>query len=143
MIEQVAALPYRLSGADETAEILLVTSRETGRWVVPKGNPMIGKTAHETAAIEAEEEAGVRGIVSPVALGHFDYIKRVSGQSDVEARVELFALQVGKTLDRWKEMAERERRWFTAADAAVAVDEADLGEIIHRFGQGLGPRPAA
>ena len=144
MIDQVGALPYRVAGRDGAAtDILLVTSRETGRWVVPKGNPMIGKAAHEAAAIEAEEEAGVRGNVSPISLGQFAYIKRVAGQADEVLQVELFALQVTETLELWKEMAERERRWFSPAEAAVAVDEADLGELIHRFGQGDGPRPAA
>lgn len=141
MIEQVGALPYRLTGSAQAVEVLLVTSRDTGRWVVPKGHLMIGKAAYEAAAIEAEEEAGVRGIVAPVPLGHFAYIKRTLGSIDVEMRVELFALDVRETLERWKEMDQRQRRWFTAAEAAVTVDEADLGELIHRFGHGLGPRP--
>lgn len=143
MIEQIGALPYRLVGTDKSTEILLITSRETGRWVVPKGNPMIGKAGHEAAVIEAEEEAGVRGVASPISLGHFGYIKRLAGQADEECQVELFALNVLEMLEWWKEMKERERRWFSAAEAAVAVDEADLGELIHRFGQGMGPRPAA
>ena len=140
MIEQVGALAYRLSG--EGVEVLLVTSRETGRWVVPKGHLMVGKAPHEAAAVEAEEEAGVRGKVSPIALGHFDYIKRIAGSADQPMRVELFALEVRETLKRWKEMDERERRWFAAGEAAVAVDEAELGELIHLFGEGRGPRPA-
>ena len=143
MIEQVGALPYRLVGSARVVEVLLVTSRDTGRWVVPKGHLMVGKAHHEAAAIEAEEEAGVRGIVSPVPLGRFDYLKRTPGSADQPMRVELFAFQVRETLERWKEMGQRERRWFTTAEAAVAVDEADLGELIHRFGHGHGPRPAS
>ena len=97
MIEQVAALPYRKAGFGRKAPtILLVTSRQTGRWVVPKGNLMIGKAPHEAAAIEAEEEAGVRGIISPVSLGRFRYRKILAGGAYVMAEVELFPLAVDR-----------------------------------------------
>ena len=138
---QVAALPYR--DTDDGVMILLITSRQTGRWVVPKGNLMVGKAPHEAAAIEAEEEAGVRGRVSPVPLGHFHYLKLLSGGGSVSAEVELFPLSVTEIRKKWVEMDQRKRRWFIAAEAATAVDEVELGEMIHRFGEGLGPRPAA
>ena len=140
MIEQVGALPYRMAGAETW--ILLVTSRQTGRWVVPKGNLMIGKMAHEAAAIEAEEEAGVRGRISPLPIGAFNYGKILADGSSVPANVTLFPLEVEKELARWKEIDQRRRRWFTASEAAVAVAEVELGELIHRFGEGRGPRPA-
>ena len=140
MIEQVGALPYRLAGA--ATSILLVTSRQTGRWVVPKGNLMIGKTPHEAAAIEAEEEAGVRGRISPLPIGEYQYAKILPDGSSVPALVTLFPLEVDKELARWKEIDQRRRQWFTAAEAAVLVEEVELGELIHRFGEGHGPRPA-
>ena len=140
MIEQVGALPYRMAGA--ATSILLVTSRQTGRWVVPKGNLMIGKMPHEAAAIEAEEEAGVRGRISPLPLGEFTYAKVSPDGSSVPANVTLFPLEVDEELARWKEIDQRRRQWFTAAEAAVAVVEVELGELIHRFGEGRGPRPA-
>ena len=87
MIEQVGALPYRMAGA--ATSILLVTSRQTGRWVVPKGNLMIGKTPHEAAAIEAEEEAGVRGRISPLPIGEYQYAKILPDGSSVPALVTL------------------------------------------------------
>ena len=140
MIEQVGALPYRMAGA--ATSILLVTSRQTGRWVVPKGNLMIGKTPHEAAAIEAEEEAGVRGRISPLPIGEFEYAKILPDGSSVPAIVTLFPLEVDVELARWKEIDQRRRQWFTAAEAAVLVEEVELGELIHRFGEGHGPRPA-
>ena len=140
MIEQVGALPYRMAGAETW--ILLVTSRQTGRWVVPKGNLMIGKMPHEAAAIEAEEEAGVRGRISPLPIGAFAYAKVLPDGSSVAAEVTLFPLEVAEELARWKEIDQRRRQWFTAVEAAVAVAEVELGELIHRFGEGHGPRPA-
>lgn len=122
--------------------ILLITSRQTGRWVVPKGNLMVGKAPHEAAAIEAEEEAGVRGTISPISIGSFHYTKLLVGGGSVIADVELFPLAVTKEMKNWIEMHQRKRRWFSIAEAAIAVDEVELGELIHRFGDGQGPRPA-
>lgn len=122
--------------------ILLITSRQTGRWVVPKGNLMVGKAPHEAAAIEAEEEAGVRGTISPISIGSFHYTKLLVSGGSVIADVELFPLAVTKEMKNWIEMHQRKRRWFSIAEAAIAVDEVELGELIHRFGDGQGPRPA-
>ncbi len=140
MIEQVGALPYRMAGTDHS--ILLVTSRQTGRWVVPKGNMIVGKTPHEAAAIEAEEEAGVRGRISPLPIGRFDYVKQLPDGSSIPAQVMLFPLAVEAELASWKEKDQRRRQWFTAVEAALAVDEVGLGELIHQFSEGRGPRPA-
>ena len=122
--------------------VLLITSRQTGRWVVPKGNLMIGKAPHQAAAIEAEEEAGVRGKVSPLSIGSFHYLKLMPGGGSMVAEVELFPLAVTKQRAKWIEMDQRKRRWFAIGEAASAVDEVELGELIHRFGEGHGPRPA-
>ncbi len=137
---QVAALPYRQKHA--AIEVLLITSRQTGRWVVPKGNLMLGKASHEAAGIEAEEEAGVRGIVSPLPLGHFIYDKYYADGRIVPATVELFAMRVTEVMKNWIEIDQRQRRWFTAVEAASAVSEPELGELIRCFGKGEGPRPA-
>ena len=140
MIEQVGALPYRMAGTDHS--ILLVTSRQTGRWVVPKGNMIVGETPHEAAAIEAEEEAGVRGRISPLPIGRFDYVKILPDGSSIPVEVILFPLAVEEEMASWKEMDQRRRQWFSAVEAAVVVEEVGLGELIHRFGQGRGPRLA-
>jgi 8-oxo-dGTP pyrophosphatase MutT (NUDIX family) len=136
VIRQIAALPYRIRGGavDTTVSILLVTSRETKRWVIPKGNRIAGLKPHEAAAQEAEEEAGVRGAVCPTALGSFRYRKiRKTGPS-LMLDVDVYSLQVTHELDSWKEADERQRRWFSPGEAANAVEEPDLADLIRSFG---------
>lgn len=115
--------------------ILLVTSRENKRWVIPKGNPAAGHTAHVAAAIEAEEEAGVRGLVCPTPLGSFRYRKKRRNGASLMIDVDVFPLAVSNELVAWKEQSQRERRWFSLAEAAEAVDEPDLRDLIRSFSQ--------
>lgn len=138
-VRQIAALPYRRGSQTDDApvSILLVTSRDTKRWVIPKGNQMTGLAAHEAAAWEAEEEAGVRGAVSPDPIGSYRYGKRQSNDNWVVIDVDVFALEVSKELAKYKECGERERKWFTLADAGAAVEEPDLRELIWAFGERL------
>jgi predicted phosphate transport protein (TIGR00153 family) len=128
-------LPYRATGegADASVQILLVTSRETKRWVIPKGNQASGTSAHMAAAAEAEEEAGVVGPVCPTALGSYRYRKRRRNGASLMVDVEVFPLAVSRELDVWKEDSERERRWFSLSGAADAVEEEDLRELIRSF----------
>jgi predicted phosphate transport protein (TIGR00153 family) len=114
--------------------ILLVTSRETRRWVIPKGNIAPGVSPHEAAAREAEDEAGVLGPVCPTPLGSYRYRKRRSNGASLMVDVDVFPLAVNEELGDWKEQQERERRWFSLTEAARAVDEADLRELIRSFG---------
>ena len=113
--------------------MLLVTSRGTRRWVIPKGNGMTGLSAHAAAAVEAEEEAGVTGWVCPTPLGSYRYRKRRGNGSSLMVDVEVFPLAVKQELPNWKESAERERRWFSLADAADNVNEPDLRDLIRSF----------
>ena len=129
-------MPYRTIGSalDAPVSILLVTSRETRRWVVPKGNPHSSSEApHQTAAIEAEEEAGVRGVVCPIPLGSYRYRKARKTGASLMFDVEVYPMAVSEELDRWKEADQRTRRWFTLDEAAKAVDEADLAQLIRSF----------
>ena len=112
---------------------MLVTSRATRRWVVPKGNAMAGLSPHAAAAQEAEEEAGVTGAICPVPLGSYRYRKLRGSGASLMADVALFPLRVMQEQPAWKEQHERERRWFSLADAADAVDEPDLRELIRTF----------
>ncbi|GAO79482.1 MULTISPECIES: DUF47 family protein [unclassified Sphingopyxis] len=137
-MRQIAVLPYRFGGPaqDGPTEILLITSRETKRWVVPKGNPLTGITRHAAAAIEAEEEAGVIGAVCPTPIGSYEYRKRRANGASIMYNVEVFPLAVTNELDDWKEMDERDRKWFSFRDAASAVEEPDLQALIRSFGDG-------
>ena len=121
-------------GPDAIMEVLLVTSRETKRWVIPKGNIGFSSSPHAAAAEEAEEEAGVQGAIVPKPLGTFRYRKRVRSGLSVTAKVVVFPLLVSRELDDWKEMHERRRRWFTVAEAVNAVEEPGLRDLIRAFG---------
>jgi uncharacterized protein len=123
--------------------ILLVTSRETKRWVIPKGNPIRGLSPHEAAAHEAYEEAGATGIACPNALGTFSYEKRRRDGTVRASRVDVYPLAVTETLDEFPEQEERETRWFPIAEAADAVDEPGLKQLIHGFRADTALSPAA
>lgn len=129
-------MPYRTEGnaIDAPVRVMLITSRGTGRWVIPKGNVPNGMAPHNAAALEAEEEAGIAGAVCPTPLGSYRYRKRRSNGASLMVDVDVFPLAVTHERSVWKEQHERERRWFTLAEAAGAVDEADLRELIRSFG---------
>lgn len=129
---QVGALCWR-RGADGGLEILLITSRGTGRWVIPKGNRMKGLSDAEAAAEEAREEAGVAGVPAAKPIGSFAYDKRLSGGRSRPAVVEVYCLRVEALADAWPEQAERTRRWFPPAEAARLVDEPELKALIESF----------
>lgn len=128
---QVAALPWRRGAGG--IEIMLVTSRETRRWVTPKGGRMPGRTDAAAAAQEALEEAGVEGVVSETPLGTFRYLKVLKRRAPRWCVVALYALEVRVQHDDWPERAERERVWISRAEAAERVDEADLKALIAAF----------
>lgn len=131
MLTQYGVLPVRRAAAGGV-EILLITSRETRRWVVPRGNPIFGKSPAESAAQEAFEEAGILGEVDAEAIGRYSYEKRRRFGIVVPAVVHLFRMSVAEEREDWPEKGQRERRWFAAADAATAVHEAELAQLIRR-----------
>jgi 8-oxo-dGTP pyrophosphatase MutT (NUDIX family) len=127
------ALPYRLDD-DASVEVLLVTTRETKRWIIPKGWPMKGFKPCKAAAREAYEEAGVRGRVSGRAFGHFVYEKRLEDSVDtVPCQVEVFPLLVKRQSKDWPEAKQRTTRWFPATEAAALVDNDQLCALIREF----------
>lgn len=128
---QVAALPWR-RGADGI-EILLVTSRETRRWVTPKGGRMPGLTDSEAAAVEAFEEAGVEGEVTEEPLGTFRYLKVLKRRAARWCVVLIYPLEVRILHETWKEQGQRDRVWMGQEQAAACVGEVDLAELIRTF----------
>jgi 8-oxo-dGTP pyrophosphatase MutT (NUDIX family) len=129
---QYAALPYRVRGHSGT-EVMLVTSRETRRWIIPKGWPHKGKTPHRSAAREAFEEAGVVGAIRRRSLGSFSYEKQLKSGNVVECKVRVYALEVKRQQKNWPEKKQREVKWLSASAAAKAVQEPMLGKIIRRL----------
>ncbi len=132
MAGQVGVLPYRIDAKGEV-RILLITSRETGRWIVPKGNRMIGLAPHEAAAREAHEEAGVEGEVGETALGSYRYVKQRRSGDAAPIDVAIYPLRVSRELEDWPERRERALRWFNRADAAASVAERGLRALILGF----------
>jgi 8-oxo-dGTP pyrophosphatase MutT (NUDIX family) len=128
---QVAALPYRLNEAGRI-EVLLVTSRETGRWIIPKGGVMKGRTAWEAAAQEALEEAGVEGKIDRRPLGHYTYWKRKADHFALY-KVEVYGLKVKRQLASWPEQGQRDLQWVDAEIAPDRVIEPALAELIRRL----------
>ena len=124
---QVAALPVRLGASG--LEVMLISSRETRRWIVPKGWPMKGRKDHEAAAREALEEAGVSGKVRKHPLGAYTYDKRVADGLQ-PCRVMVYLLEVEKELSSWREKGQRQRQWFTLQAAADLVSEPGLTRLM-------------
>lgn len=129
MIVQYGVIPWRREG-DGEVRILLITSRDTGRWVVPRGNPIAGLRPHEAGAQEAFEEAGIRGGVQPEEVGTYEYAKRLKVGGAIPAKVHLFPMLVTEEAESWPEKHERRRRWFSLAGAAEAVDEPELKALL-------------
>ena len=112
---------------------MLITSRDTGRWVVPKGNRMPGLTDPQAAAQEAWEEAGLRGVTSPTPLGHYRYGKRRRLGGVRPCRVALFPMRVTRQDADWPERHQRVTQWFDLSAAAAAVAEPELQNLIAGF----------
>lgn len=136
---QVAALPWR-RGA-EGIEILLVTSRETRRWVTPKGGRMPGRTDAESAAQEALEEAGIEGVIDETPVGRFRYLKVLKRRAPRWCVVAVHALEVRVEHDDWPEKAERARVWVSRDEAVRRVEEPDLKALIAAFDGQTGRLP--
>jgi 8-oxo-dGTP pyrophosphatase MutT (NUDIX family) len=128
---QYGALCWREAGSG--LEVLLVTSRDTGRWIIPKGWPMLGLAPETAAAQEAWEEAGVEGIVNPLCLGRYGYQKILSDAAQVPCAVAVYGLKVQRLAEKYPESKERTRRWFRPEDAAGLVAEPDLSRLITGF----------
>jgi 8-oxo-dGTP pyrophosphatase MutT (NUDIX family) len=129
---QYAALPWRTT-AEGAVEVLMITSRESGRWVIPKGWPIKRFGPHQSAAQEAFEEAGVKGAVKDRALGVYHYDKRLRSGRAQHVRVFVFPLEVKEVVDDWPEKSQRERVWMAPADAGGRVHEPELAQLLKSF----------
>jgi len=119
---------------------MLITSRETRRWVIQKGWPRNGKSPQYSAAREAFEEAGIVGAVAKRPVGSFSYEKRLKNGAVIVCAVRVFALEVRRQSKQWPEKQERIVKWLSASQAAQRVNEPNLGEIIRRMARRYGER---
>jgi 8-oxo-dGTP pyrophosphatase MutT (NUDIX family) len=132
---QVAALPVR-HNPDGTLSVLLVTSRRTRRWVLPKGWPWPDREDHMAAAEEAREEAGVVGSVLAERIGSYTY-RKSHPAGPIPICVSVYLLEVREELASWPEGGQRERAWFTMPEAIARVTEPELRHLLQRVGKRL------
>lgn len=126
---QVAALCYRAT--DSGKEILLITSRDTGRWIVPKGWPIKGLNGPEAALREAWEEAGVKEAdINPDPVGQFEYVKALDTGGKTTVITQVYLTRVDALADTYPEADERRRKWVTPSEAANMVQEPELQAIL-------------
>lgn len=128
---QVGALAFR-----EGPQVMLVTRKGGGPWIIPKGWPMRGKSLAEAAAQEAWEEAGVVGRLDGREIGHFDHCKNHDWVGPLRCTIRVYPLEVSESLGEWPEKGLRERRWFDRDEALRVLDSAELRDIIENY---LGP----
>lgn len=128
IIRQVAAIPFR-RGAGGSIEVMLVTSRQTQRFILPKGWPMPGKSGRKAATIEAREEAGVLGKTLKQPAGSYSYWKRLE-TNFARVNVTVYLLAVSEELASWPEAATRRRAWLNVDDAATLIDEPELATLL-------------
>ena len=128
---QVAALCHR--GDADDREYLLITSRETGRWIIPKGWPIRGLKSNETALQEAWEEAGVRNsTASSKPVGRYSYNKRRVTGLEVPVETLVYSVAVQELAAKFPEVHERTLKWVKASEAANMVNEPELKSIFRK-----------
>lgn len=130
---QFGALCFRYGDGDGEIEILVITSRDSGRWIVPKGWPMKGKEPHEAAAIEAWEEAGVRGKVRKTPVGRYTYLKELPDGKVVPCVVDMFQVEAKEIRTEFKEQGQRRLDWVSPDEAARRVREIELKSLLINF----------
>ncbi|VTZ48902.1 NUDIX hydrolase [Methylocella tundrae] len=129
---QYGALPYRFTAAG-TLEILLITTKRSKRWIIPKGDPIKGLKPPKSAAREAFEEAGIRGSIAEKSIGSFRFQKTLEGAPNQLCDVKLYPLNVKQQMKDWPEASHRSVRWFAPAEAQAAVNDVGLQTLIGRF----------
>jgi 8-oxo-dGTP pyrophosphatase MutT (NUDIX family) len=134
---QFGVLPYRVNAGGET-EVMLLTSRGSGRWVIPKGWPMVGRKPRVVALTEARQEAGIKGIVGRRPIGSYAYTKAMERGEDRLCECTVFLMLVTHEAATWREQAQRVRAWFPRDQAAELVDEGGLAQMIRALLQPAG-----
>jgi 8-oxo-dGTP pyrophosphatase MutT (NUDIX family) len=130
---QYAALCYRYRKRHDALEVLLITSRDTGRWVIPKGWPMEGRPSYAVAEREAYEEAGVKGKVHKEPIGYYMYQKGLAKGLSVPCKVHVYALEVDDLCKNFPEKGERRLEWVSLTEASERVAEPGLKTVLANF----------
>lgn len=129
---QCAALVYRRGRTG--IQILVITSREAKRWIIPKGWPMAGKTLTEAARIEAWEEAGLKNVIGdPIEIGTYRYEKYNSGGVPVPITVFIHAFETDQLEKKFPEKGQRKRKWVSPKRAQKILKNAEISAAIDRL----------
>jgi predicted NUDIX family NTP pyrophosphohydrolase len=132
ILNQAGVIAYRI--LDGKVQVLLMTSRDTGRWIIPKGNINGHSTALKAAQKKAYEEAGVRGaITSSIPLGSYTYSKKLTSGEARSATVEVYLLRIKERLKKWPEKGERKFSWVTTKEAIGIVEEPGVVPLLQRL----------
>ena len=124
--QQAGTVPYRLT--EQGHEVLLVTSRGSGRWVLPKGWLAAGESLVQSAARESYEEAGVIGVVEPVELGRF-LATKIRMEISTAHVVVIYPLRVELELADWPERQLRRRQWWSLSEASLIMADHQRGML--------------
>lgn len=141
-LHQAGVIAYRV--LDGEIQALLITSRDTGRWIIPKGNISAGLTPLKAAEREAYEEAGIKGtFAGSIPLGFYTYFKKLASGEPAAATVEVYLLRVTEQLKKWPEKGERRLSWIPLKEAITLIDEPGVVPLLSRlmeFEDGLARR---
>lgn len=117
-------------------QVLLITSRDTGRWIIPKGNISVGVSPSRAAETEAYEEGGVKGEVEgSIPLGFYTYFKERGSGDRCPTSVEVYLLRVAKRVKKWPEKRERRLSWVSIHDAITLVEEPGVVPLLRRLSE--------
>ena len=130
---QFAALCFRWIKEQRESRILLISSRDSGRWILPKGWPVNGRTPAQSALLESYEEAGVQGKVYDQCMGHYSYTKLMGNRRAVACVVGVYPIRVKSLLKKFPERGERRRIWLSPKDAAKMISEPALKPMLRQF----------
>jgi 8-oxo-dGTP pyrophosphatase MutT (NUDIX family) len=131
VLYQVGIITFRVENGE--LEVLLVTSRDTGRWIIPKGNIDAGLTPAKAALREAYEEAGVSGsIVGTVPIGFYTYFKRLKCGTLLDTTVEVFLARAERQHKKWPEKKERSVAWLPVHEAIARIQEPSVMPLLER-----------
>lgn len=131
-LHQAGVLAFRV--VDRELKVLLLTSRGTGRWIIPKGNIDDGITPAKTAEQEAYEEAGIKGmVISPIPLGFYTYLKKLNSGKSLTATVEVYIFRVTERLKKWPEKGERKLSWVSMKEAIGLIEEPGVVPLLHKL----------
>lgn len=135
-IDQCGAICWRLDASGKI-EVLLISSRDTGRWVIPKGNIEKNEPLYKCARREALEEAGVSGRVGKKAIGYYTYLKDAVKPPFI---VSVFSLEVESVIGTFKEAGKRNFIWVPPSEAVVLVDEPELKGMFRSISGAHAPK---